>query len=117
MGLEILAVSKFSSSCFGRDFSSIIYLTTLQYSCDSIYMPSLVDFVDATAFYSMSHMRVIHAHNNSQLLGLSLVRQRRVILVSSYGVPANNKGTSRVDYLKAFPKSMRIRFASYLALM
>ena len=61
----------------------------------------------ATAFSGMSPMRGIHALLTFQSLGSFLVRQRRIMLVSSSGVPARNKWTSILDYLKTFAASMR----------
>ena len=112
----VLDIYNSSSRSSERDINCVIFLTTLQSSCASIYIPSLRFFVDAAAFSSISHMQGIHAFIILQSQ-LYLVGQRCIVLVSSTGVPARNKGTSKVDSLRAFSGYIRSRFASVLAVV
>ena len=75
-------------------------------------MNSLIIFVDANAFSSIYYIWLIHALPDFQLLGLSLVRKRRVLLVISDRLPDRNKWASIADSLKDFSGSMRRHFSS-----
>ena len=109
-----MASSNSSSGSSERDVSFVILLTTLQSFCVYIYMPSLGVFVEDPLFSSIFPMRVIHSPLTLQSLGLSLIRQRYIVLISSYGVPSRNEGMYKVDYLRAFSESTRRCFGSVL---
>ena len=78
-------VQNFSKFIRERDANCVIYLTTLQDSCDTIVMTFGGVFVEDTFFSSMSPMQGIHGLLTIQSPGLSLVSQQHIVLVSSSG--------------------------------
>ena len=78
-------------------------------------MPSLVVFVDAAEFFGFFPMQGIYALLTLQLLGLYLVSQRLIVLVSLPGVTARNEGAYTIYSLRDFYDSMIICYASVLA--
>ena len=108
--------SNFSSKSSERYFNCAISMTTLQYSCEYIYVPYLGGGgLEDTAFLIFFPFQGIHYLLTLQSLGLYLIRQRLIVLASLAEVPAMNKGISKVDSLRAFSESTKRRFASVLA--
>ena len=74
-------------------------LTTLQSYWTSVSIPSLDFLLDASADSKIYPTSDIWALLNFHSLGLLLVRQRRIVLVSSTGVPDKNEKMSRGVFL------------------
>ena len=108
--------SNVSSKSSERYFNCAISMTTLQDYCEYIYVTYLGGGgLEDTAFLIFFPFQGIHYLLTLQSLGLYLIRQRLIVLVSLAEVPAMNKGISKVDSLRAFSESTKRRFASVLA--
>ena len=107
-----MSIPNSSSRSSEIDVNCAILLTMLKSYRGYISMPPLGVFVESSAISNIPPVKLIHALFNLYSLGLSLMRQRRILLVSLAGVPASNKGMSRVVSLRSFSESTRRHFAS-----
>ena len=90
-------------------------LTTLQSSWTSISIPSLYLLVDAITYLKIYPTSNLWDLLTFHSLGLLLVRQRQIVLVSSTGVPDKNDKIPRGLFLSIVVDSTRVFLVRFLA--